>query len=289
MKSWKRACVFWIVVSAVLAFLLGITVPIACGAELKLYDSMSFTDKPASVKLGCIHTQAIYQWGLYGGADNPDKDYTQPNGKYFRLKAKELEDRGEVTAWVDIESWPLGGKNRDPAWNEKYMRNKLATIRLMKDAAPGIDWQFYNWRAAGFVFWDMARDKMTVEKWWAWQKFNEKYALPVLKAQDAIFPDCYIQKGMIKKGQWQRIMKSRILEIKRLVPDKPIYVFMCFRLSNGKEDFVDAGEMRIALALLKEWGVDGFVLWSRPWPWIQVPWTHPKVQALWTVFKEAAQ
>lgn len=259
----------------------------AAGQDLKLYDSLYFKDKPPAVKLGCIHTQAIYQWGLHGGADNPDKDYTQPNGKYFRLNARKMEDRGEVTVWIDIESWPLGGKKQDPAFNQKYMQNKLATIRILKDEAPGINFQFYNWRAAGFVFWDMAYDRMTVEKWWAWQRFNDKYALPVLEAQDAIFPDCYIQKGMIKKGQWQLIMQSRIFEIQRLVPDTPIYVFMAFRLSDGKEDFVDAAEMRIALALLKGWGVDGFVMWSRPWPWIQVPWTHPKVQALYQAFLAA--
>ena len=50
----------------------------------------------------------------------------------------------------------------------------------------------------------------------------------------------------------------------------------------------EAERMRKAVEYLKELGVDGFMLWSPPWPKAQVPWEGPPAE-LFRLIQEAAE
>ncbi len=253
-----------------------------------IYDSMYLVGKPTSIELGCIRFQAIYQWALHGGADNPDKDYTQPNEYWYRWNARRMVDLGETLVWLDLESWPAS--ETDPVLAERYMQNKLTTIEIMNDEAPGIQWMFYNWSVSNRLIpsqWD------TEEARAAWEQHNEQYCLPVLSAQDAIFQDVYLTPWF-SDTRWQEIARERMQEALRLVPGKPFYSVLRFRMSHGgfveDEPWVTPEKMRMALDYLTSLGVDGIMLWSRPsghYPPGEAPtWDAPEMQALWAVIDE---
>lgn len=281
--TWKQVCTFWIVVSAVLAFLLGWVS--ASGAELKLYDAMSFEDKPASEKLGCIHFPGLYQWALHGGAANPNKDYSKPDGKHYRELAQAEENKGTTIAWLNLEAWNYDLR-LGPATAAKRMQNRLTALALVRAEASAVDWMAYNWGPDNqSLYWSFATDCVPPDRRLEWRRWNERYAKPVLQAQTAIFPSCYLRRGY-SHTLYRRINGNLLGEIERLAPDKPIYPFVRLRYTNKK--FVEPERLRQALEYLRGLGVDGFAIWSGPWPWAKVPWETPEIQALWAVIREVA-
>ena len=267
----------------------------ATGAELKLYDSMHYKGKPASVKLGCIRFKGVYQWALHGGGQpGGTTPYDKPS-KWYRHWARKMADEGETVVWLNLEAWNFDLRLGD-ATAEKRMQNRLSTLALFRAVAPSVEWQVYNWTVDDqSLYWSFVIDKVSVERWWAWQRFNERFALPVLQAQHSIFPDCYLRKAYTDK-RWQRTEGSVIREIQRLV-DKPIYAVLRFRyptgdgpMSKGKGPhlWIPPEQLRMAVEYLKGLGVDGFMLWSPPWPKARVPWKG-KPRKLFEIIQEAVE
>lgn len=273
---------FWTTTLAV-AFCVGM----ACPAEpLRIYDAMTFTDKPSSEELGCTHFPGLYQWALHGGTETPSpKNYSKPDGHYYRKAARKAEDDGETIVWLNLEAWPCN-LNLSAVETEKYLRNKLATLKIFQDEAPSVQWQVYNWTVDDqSIYWALAIDKVSAERWWKWQRFNQRYALPVLQVQSAIFPSCYLRLGYSDE-RYRRIEGSFIREIQQFAPGKPIYPFLRFRYTD--KTWVLPERITMAVEYFRSLGVDGIVMWSPRSAKHRMPWDTPEVQAIWRAVLEAA-
>lgn len=144
------------------------------------------------------------------------------------------------------------------------------TIEICKSVRPGAKVGFYGFplrRHGEYARADAERFR-TLNDSMSW----------LFEAQDALFPELYQQFVMVENDRpvnWTRtwrqrdletLMRSNIVEARRLAGEKPVLVFTMVRYSelSGNLDGqrLPANVMDLALASPKSFGADGIVIWD---------------------------
>lgn len=221
-----------------------------------VFDGMHLRNKPAEIaEAGLVPIKIIYARPIFG--ENPRRlrragSMDLPSRERVSRIARRISREGHRWAIIDIEHWPLRGRNRVGRSLENYM----TVLEWFREAAPEVEWGYYGvvpQRNDLFVM----RPRST-RRHQAWMRANDHFG-SLANSVDALFPTIYVKRDTDPE-RWVELAERYIAEARRLNPGAPVYPFLWPQYHDGSGRPIEPDFWRLQLETVRRLA-DGAVIW----------------------------
>lgn len=257
-------------VRVVLVLFLGLPFSLNANVEcrppgFKVFDATAYLSKPNLQAYGVETLPSVSQFW------NKTQDrMSLPPAEGVKKAMRLGEYRGEKHVYVDVEHWPLTGKDSDVG---ESIRKYKKILDMVKEELPGVKVGLYS-MVPTRDYWRAIEDESSPRKK-EWKKENDRVK-EIVGSADVLYPSLYTFYN--NESEWERYAIENLREARRISEGKPVYAFLwpqyhySNHLRSGK--YIDEGFWRKQLEVVAKHS-DGIVIWGG---WDKTPEGYKKLR-----------
>ena len=236
---------------------------------------MDYLHKPDTSVYGIRPLTLIYP-DRFGPDWYKQADGRLPDPAAVHAVARDVQQRGQRLAVLDIEHWPLTGSPDSVRDNlTKYM----TVLEWFRAAAPGVLIGYYG--PPPIIDYGRALRDIPDPLYQSWMAENDQLQ-PLADAVDVFFPSVYTFSP--DQAKWKKYAIAQIAEARRLGNGKPVYVFLWPQYHESAQPpalvhtYIPADYWLLQLQTARDYA-DGIVLWGNRSEWVNdAPWWNATIE-----------